>query len=135
MATFLYGNASQLLATAGLNWPTSTVWALLVDKTYSPAANKDVHVSDIPASSIIARAGPLTSMASTKGVCSGNVPQFSSLVNPLPAAAVVLYLNSGTDSTSQLIYYSSDGVGFPLLLQGFNYIISADLAAGGWFQA
>lgn len=134
MATLLYGNASQQFATAQWNWPALNVWALLVDKTYIPTINKDVHVSDIPASAIIARQGPLTSLAVANGICSGNIPQFSSLLDPRVAAAVVLYVNTGVDSTSSLIYYSSDGTSFPFLLQGFNYIVSADLAGGGWFQ-
>lgn len=134
MATFLYGNASQSFATAGLNWPALTVWGMLVDKTYVPNANKDQHVSDIPAASIISRQGPLTSLVSVNGLCSGNLPAFNSLLDSRFAAAVVLYVNTGTDSTSTLIYYSSDGVGFPFALQGFNYVVSADLAAGGWFQ-
>lgn len=134
MATFLYGNASQQFALAAFNWPTLTVWALLVDKTYVPSANKDSHVSDILASSIIARQGPMTSMAASNGLCSGNIPQFNSLLDSRTAVAVVLYVNTGVDSTSQLLYYSSDGLGFPFLPQGFNYLVSADLSAGGWFQ-
>lgn len=134
MATFLYGNASQQFATGAWDWLTLTVWAALVDHTYVPNANKDLHVSDIPSTSIIAREGPLTSLTSSNGLVGGNVPQFSSLLSPQIAAAVVLYVSTGTDSTSQLIYYSSDGDGFPLTLAGFNYVVSADLAAGGWFQ-
>lgn len=134
MATLLYGNASQQFAVGAWNWPALTVWALLVDKTYVPSINKDLYVSDIPATSIIARQGPLTSLVSSAGVCSGNIPQFASLLDPRTAVGVVLYVNTGVDSTSSLIYYSSDGLAFPFLPQGFNYIVSEDLAAGGWFQ-
>jgi hypothetical protein len=134
VATFLYGVTSQQAEATGLNWPGLTVWGLLVDKTYLPKINVDQHVSDIPASAIIARIGPMTSLASVNGLCSGILPQFLALINTLPAFAIVLYINGGSDAASQLIYYSSDGIGFPLALQGFNYAIAYDQAHGGWFQ-
>jgi hypothetical protein len=137
--TFLYGNASQQFATKQWNWPALQVSALLVDATYVPRINVDTYVSDIPAGAIAARSNALgaymTSMASVDGVCGGILPQFDSIIWPAPAAAIVLYVDTGTDSTSELIYYSSDGIGFPLILAGFNYAIVQNQAYGGWFQA
>jgi hypothetical protein len=134
VATFLYGKTSESFAEAQLVWESLVVWGLLVDHTYTPQVNADKFVSNIPASSIIARIGPMTSQATANGVCSGLLPTFNSLINPLPAAAVVLYINTNVDTTSQLLYYSSDGIGFPLPLQGFNYAIAFDQTLGGWFQ-
>jgi hypothetical protein len=135
--SFLYGSARNLAATTGLGWTGATVWGMLVDATYVPVANSDVHVSDILArapSCVIKRFGPMTSLSAVNGVCAGVLPQILALINTLPAQAVVLYYNTGNDSTSQLIYYSSAGAGFPLALQGFNYAIANDQAFGGWFQ-
>lgn len=136
MATFLYAVSSQSFAEATLGaWPTlSPVWGLLVTSAYIPNPITDQTVSNIPAAAIIARAGPMTSQAAVNGVCSGILPQFNSLISSVPAAAIVLYYNTGSDASSQLIYYSSDGVGFPLALQGFNYAVAYDQQLGGWFQ-
>jgi hypothetical protein len=132
--TFLYGNASQQFATAAWNWTTLTVWGLLVNGNYVPSVNGNVNVSDIPASAIIARVGPMTSKVSTNGVCSGVLPTFNALLSSVPAVAIILYVKGGTDATSPLIYYSADGFGFPFTPAGFNYAVANDMAQGGWFQ-
>ena len=135
MVTFLYGATSESLAESTLGaWESLVVWGMLVNASYVPRINSDKHVSDIPAAAILARFGPMTNQATVNGVCSGVLPQVDSLISSTPAAAIVLYVNSGLDSTSQLLYYSSNGIGFPLLLQGFNYAIAYDQQYGGWFQ-
>lgn len=131
MATFLYGVTSEAFAEGTLGaWETLSVYGALVNSLYTPKANTDQLLSDIPAAAVIATAGPMTSMASVNGICAGILPQFNSLLSAVPAAAIVLY----NHTTSQLIYYSSDGIGFPLLLQGFNYAVAFDQQLGGWFQ-
>lgn len=131
MATFLYGVTSEAFAEGTLGaWETLSVYGALVSSLYTPKANTDRLLSDIPAAAVIATAGPMTSMASANGICAGILPQFNSLLSAVPAAAIVLY----NQATSQLIYYSSDGIGFPLLLQGFNYAVAFDQQLGGWFQ-
>lgn len=132
MATFKYNNASAQFATAQFNWPAMTVKALLLSAGYAPALT-DVHVSDIPAAAILGRSTSLTGMAQTNGVCRGTIPQLNSLVTAAPVIAIALYADTGNDTTSQLIYYSSDGSGFPFLASGFNYDITYDQIAGGWF--
>jgi len=136
--TFLYGNASQQFATKQWTWIALRVSALLVDSTYIPLINKDKNVSDIPAGSIAARSNALgaymTAQTSIYGICNGILPTFDGVSWPNPITAIVLYVDTGIDSTSQLIYYSSAGVGFPLIVDGFNYYIAPNLTYGGWFQ-
>ncbi|HEY5211794.1 MAG TPA: hypothetical protein VIJ38_02100 [Acidobacteriaceae bacterium] len=138
ITTFLYGNASQQFATKVWNWPLLRVSGLLVDATYAPRINVDKYVSDIPAGAVIARSNALgaymASQFSVNGVCSGLLPQFDAVLWPTPAVALVLYVDTGVDGTSSLIYYSADGVGFPLVVDGFNYYIAPNLVYGGWFQ-
>lgn len=134
MSTFKYYTASNAFGTAQINWLTNTICALLVNSTYAPSQAKDQYVSDIPSAAIIARSAQLTSKAITNGVCRGLIPEFDALVSLLPAAALILYVNSSVDDSSQLIYYSSDGFGFPFLPQGLNYFVTYDQANGGYFQ-
>lgn len=133
MPSFKYDSASQKFATAQLNWPLLTVGGLLVSGDYLPSLAHS-FVSDIPAGAIIARTGDLTSLAAAKGICAGIVPQVDSLLAGVPVVAFVLYVDTGTDTTSQLLYYSSDGAGFPFNAQGFNYAVAYDQSAGGFFQ-
>lgn len=133
MSTFKYNSASHKFATAQLNWPSLTVGALLVSASYIPSLS-DNFVSNIPAAAILKRCGDLTSLSEANGICAGNIPQQNAFLNAVPVVALVLYVDTGVDSTSQLLYYSSDGAGFPFLPQGFNYAVAYDQTAGGWFQ-
>lgn len=133
MSTFKYYNANVLLGTKQLNWETATLGCLLVTSDYA-ALPTDLYVSHIPSSSIIVRSGALTGANIVKGVYSAVVPTFAALLSPLIAVAVILYQNTGTDSTSPLIYYSSDGIGFPFKPIGANYAVAFDQANGGWFS-
>lgn len=130
----VYNAARVRFATAQLDWSTATIHAMLVDSSYTPLLTH-VHVSDIPSGAIIIRDSPLTDIAvADTGVCYGTIPKFEALLSSAPVAALILYENTGTDSTSGLIYYSSGGVGFPFDAQGFDYSIGYDLTNGGFFK-
>jgi hypothetical protein len=132
MASFLYNSARESFATGALTWDGSEIHCALVNATYGPTL-QDVFLSDIPDGAIMADA-TLTALASDSGICSGQIPEFDAFISDTPCIAMVLYANSGDPSTSQLIYYSSDGVGFPFLPQGFNYAVGFDQTALGFFQ-
>lgn len=138
MATFLYGNAAQQFATGAWDWPDLQVTGLLVNAVYVPVIDSDTYVSDIPVGALIARSNALgaymTSQAATDGLCSGILPEFEALIATVPVTALVLYVDTGDDTTSQLVFYSSDGSGFPFTPQGFNYSVVYAQNQGGWFQ-
>jgi hypothetical protein len=133
-ADFVYNNARYLFATGALDWATATIEAMLVSSSYSPAVT-DVHVSDIPSGAIITRDQILTGLGVTAaGACYGAIPTWDALSSIYEVVAVILYKNTGTDSTSPLIYYSSSGPGFPFAVEGLNYFVGYDTSAGGYFQ-
>ena len=138
MATFLYGNASQNFASGAWDWTDLQVSGLLVNAVYVPMINTDTYVSDIPVGAILARSNALgaymNSQGILNGICYGELPTFEALLTAVPAVAIVLYVDTGDDTTSELIYYSADGVGFPFTPQGFNYAVVNDQTAYGWFQ-
>lgn len=132
--SFVYNPTRVSFATAQLNWSTAAVNAMLVSTNYSPNPNH-LHVSDIPSQAILTRDRALTNKGVTAGgAVYGSIPLMSALANSQPAAAVILYVLGADDAHSQLLYYSSDGPGFPFPLQGFDYFVGFDLSAGGWFQ-
>lgn len=134
MSTFKYDTAAVAFGTGQINWLTNNIGALLLAANYVPSKALDQFVSQIPPSAIIARSAQMTSPAIVGGVCRGLIPQFSSLLSTTPVTAFALYQNSGADNTSQLIYYSDQGFGFPFLPQGLNYYVAYDQTNGGWFQ-
>lgn len=130
---FLYYNARSMFATAQINWPAANVKAMLVSNQYAPLLT-DKHVSDIPAGAVIVRDLACTTIGQTNGVCYCTIPSIASTTSVYVAVAVILYISTGVDSTSSLIYYSSSGPGFPFPVIGFTYSIGFDQSAGGFFQ-
>lgn len=134
MSTFRYATASIAFGTKQINWLTDSICALLVGAGYAPSQAHDQFVSDIPSQAIIVRSPPMTAMAIANGVCRGLIQEFDALSATQPVVALVLYQNTSLDTTSQLIFYSDSGSGFPFLPQGLNYFVTYDQANGGWFQ-
>lgn len=133
MSTFKYNSVCSSFATGAFNWLTCAPKVILVDAGYVPDPAHN-FVNQIPAGSIAVRSAALTSVAQTNGKCTALVPQINALLWPNPIVGVIIYNDTGSDATSRLIYYSSDGFGFPFTAVGFNYAVAYDQAGGGWFQ-
>lgn len=131
MATFCYDAMRQRWATTGQNLLTSTIKAMLVSAAYSPQP-AHVFVSDV--SGIIVRSAEVTGKSVVKGIFACEIPELEALLSGSAAVGLILYVDTGNDATSRLVYYSSDGVGFPFLPQGINYFIGYDQANGGFLQ-
>jgi len=135
VSTFKYDTAAVAFGTKEIDWLTDDIRAMLVGPGYSVLRATDQFVSIIPPAQIIVRSDQMISMAITNGVYTGLIPQFLALASETIVAALVIYKNNaGDDTTSQLIYYSDDGIGFPFLPAGVNYFVTYDQANGGWFQ-
>ena len=133
MTTLVYNNARQLLGTAAMNWTSQAVWCALLNSSYTPSPT-DAYLSAVPRANIIAEVA-VTGLTVVNGVCSCTVPQFNSLLSASAVTGVLLYIKGASDAVSPLVYYSSDGIGFPFTPQGFNYAVAADQSAGGFFPA
>lgn len=130
----VYAAARDDFADARISWPAAVVKCALIGPGYQPLLTHK-FMTDISPASVLARSAALTNLAHENGVCSGLIPTFESLLLTDQVLGMLLYLDSGVDATSRLVYYSSKGVGFPFFAQGFDYFIGYDLANGGWFQA
>lgn len=130
----IFNNARSKFATGSYNWPTMSVSAMLLNANYLPLISH-VHVADIPAPAIVIRDIALTGLSQLDGRCRGVIPQFGAFSSAgVSVAAIVLYTNTGSDATAELIYFSNGGNGFPFVAVGINYNITYDFANGGFFQ-
>jgi hypothetical protein len=133
MSTFVYNNARSLFATAALNWPASAAHAVLLNGAYAPQPT-DQFFSAVPPGGVMKDVA-MTGLGQKNGICYGVIPQFNAFTSPTPVMALLIYISTGNPATSPLVYYSSDGVGFPFTPLGFNYAVGFDQANGGYFQA
>lgn len=134
MATFVYTAATNSFVSGAFVWPSMAVNAALVDLNYLPKTS-DLFLSDIPPSAIVKRDLALTGLAqTTDGIMYGSVPRMLALAWPYPVAALVLYNKTGLDSTSNLLYYSSDADNMPFRPLGLNWEVQYNQIRKGFFQ-
>ncbi|WP_203310510.1 hypothetical protein [Sphingomonas beigongshangi] len=131
MANKLYPKYKQALLTAGVNLVTGTVKAQLVDTSAYTYSDTHQFLSDVPAA---ARYGTAATLAN-KTVVNGVFDADDALFTSVPAGstgttdkeeAIVLYLDTGTAGTSQLIYYIDSATGLPVTPNGGNIVASWD---------
>jgi hypothetical protein len=106
MTAQLYPLAKQAFLTAGMNLSSDNIKLALLDNTYTYSGAHQ-HVSDL--TGIIVRSGNLASKSVTNGVFNAANETITAVVTGHTIVAVVGYDDTGTDSTSQLIWYD-DGI-------------------------
>ena len=119
MANFIYGKAKQSLLNGEFNISSDSLKVLLVTDSYAPNQNVDQFVSNISSSYIKQRTSSLTNVTNTLGVIDAD----DILVSNYDGSAfksLVIYKDSGTDSTSRLLAYIDTATGIPFL--GINAV-------------
>ena len=136
MANTLYDKGRQRFLEGQFNWLTDTLKVLLVD-TGAYTANFGTHefLSDIPTS---ARVGTSTGVVLTSKTTAGGAADaaditFSSVSGP-SIEALVIYKDTGTESTSPLIAYIDTATGLPITPNGGDIIVTWDNGANKIFK-
>lgn len=132
MANKLYPKTKKQLLLAGIDLSAVNVRAILVDTAAYTYDDTHDFLDDIPAGARIALSGNLTGKSfGDDGSFDSDDPTFTA-VSGASIEAIVLYVHTGTESTSQLIMYQDSGVtGLPLTPDGSDVQITVD--AAGWF--
>ena len=129
MANTLYDFARQRFLEAQINWMTDTIKVLLVDTgAYTPQTAVHQYLADIPISARIAGPVTLTAKATTGGAADGADVTFTS-VSGASIEAIVIYSDTGTESTSPLIAYIDTATGLPITPNGGDIIVTWDSLA------
>jgi hypothetical protein len=119
VANFIYGKAKQSLLNGEFNISSDSLKVLLVTDSYVPNQNADQFVSNISSSYIKQRTSSLTNVTNILGVIDADDVLVASY-SGLPFKALVIYKDSGTDSTSRLLAYIDTATGIPFL--GINAV-------------
>ncbi|MEV4122927.1 hypothetical protein [Micromonospora sp. NPDC049645] len=136
MANRLYEQGREAFARGQIDWVGATVRALLVDLAdYTPntAVGGDDNLDDIPAGARVATSAPLTGKTATGGVCDAADVTFTSVSGDV-AEAIVLFVDSGTPSTSRLIAIIDTATGLPVTPDGNNIAVTWDNGANRIFR-
>lgn len=125
MSNFIYGKAKQALLNGQFNLTTDALKVLLVDSSYIPNQNSDQFVSSISSEKIKFRSSQLINVTNILGVIDASdliITGYSGL----PFNALVLYKDTGNDSTSRLLAYIDTAIGVPF--SGINATIDITIA-------
>lgn len=126
MANALYGKGREKFLNGGINWLNDNIKCALVDKDdYTVSIDTHEFLSDIPSAAIIATSGNFEGKTATLGVADANDITFTA-VSGDPYEAIVIYKDTGLDTTSPLIAYIDTATGLPLTPNGGDNIITWD---------
>lgn len=126
MANTLFDFARQRFLEAQLNWMTDTIKVILVDTgAYTPQTAVHQYLADIPISARIAGPVTLTSKTTTGGAADAADVTFTSVSGP-SIEAIVIFSDTGTESTSPLIAWIDTATGLPITPNGGDIIVTWD---------
>ena len=118
MANTLYDNARELFLNGQINWMTDTVKCMLVDTgAYTPQTASHKFVSDIATSARVAGPVTLTAKATAGGAADAADCTFTSVTGN-SIEAIVIYKDTGVESTSPLLAYIDTATGLPITPNG-----------------
>ena len=119
MASGIYDKAREQYLGGSLNWTSDTVKAVLVTSGYTPNFASDQFLSSITAANRVATTAALTGKTATAGVAGAANTVFPAAPAGKVGVAVVLYKDTGSDASSNLIaYIDSASSGLPVTANG-----------------
>ena len=128
MANALYDKAREAFLNGDLDWLNDTIKVILLDinkvgSEYTVDLANHQYLSSVPAGARIATA-TLASKTATGGVADAADITFSAVSNGDEACeALILYKDTGTESTSPLIAYIDDGINLPVTPDGRDIVV------------
>ena len=118
MANTLFDNSRQMFLEAQLNWMTDTIKCILVDTgAYTVQTATHKYLSDIATSARIAGPVTLTAKSTVGGAADAADCTFTSVSGP-SIEAIVIYKDTGSESTSPLIAWIDTATGLPITPNG-----------------
>ena len=131
MANLLYPKGKQNFISGNINLVSGTIKVVLIDTgTYTYSALHDAY-DDL--SGVVGTPSEILTKTVTNGVFDGADTTFTS-VTGASIEALVVYLDSGTPSTSYLIaYIDTVSGGLPITSSGGNIVIQWDSGASKIF--
>lgn len=134
MANALYDKGRQAFLEGSIDWLTDNIKVVLVDAAdYTVNLATDNALDDIAAGARVATSGNLGSKTSTDGVADAADVTLTSVTGD-PSEALVIYKDSGVESTSLLIAYIDTATGLPVTPNGGNIDIVWDDGANKIFK-
>jgi hypothetical protein len=131
MTNVLYDKGREGILDGSISVSADTIKALLATSAYTPNAATHQFVSDL--TGIVVRSSAFSTKTETGGVFSAANITFSA-VSGSAAAYLIIYKDTGTDSTSRLIAIIDTATGLPVTPNGGDINVSWDTGANKIFK-
>jgi len=126
MANSLYGLGREGFLGGDIDWDADDIKVYLIDSAdYTVDIDVDQFADDIPTLAKVATSGNLTSKTKTLGVADAADVTLSS-VSGDTSEALVIWQDTGTQSTSRLIAYIDTATNLPVIPNGGDITIQWD---------
>jgi hypothetical protein len=134
MANALYDTGRAAFLGADVDWITDNIKVYLIDAAdYTVNLSTDDFADDIAGAAKVATSGNLGSKTSTAGVADAADITFTAVSGDV-SEALVIWKDTGTQSTSQLIAYIDTATGLPVTPNGGDIIVTWDSGSNRIFK-
>lgn len=134
MANALYDFGRQSFLAGSLDWDADVIKVALIDTAdYTVNLATHQYLSSIPALARVAVSPALTTKTTTAGVADADDVTFPSVTGD-PAEALVIFQDTGIETSSILIAYIDTATGLPVTPNGGDIIIAWDSGANKIFK-
>jgi len=136
MASGIYDAARESFLKGEIDWATDDIKCVLVDAgDYTADLNSDQFLDDIAAGGRVATSAVFSSKSTTAGVADAADITFSSVTGD-QCEALVIYQDTGTETTSRLIALLEDDkvTGLPVTPNGGDITVTWDSGANKIFK-
>lgn len=125
MANSAYNAGRVAFAKAQLNWETATIKALLIDTAYYTFDANHANLAAVNVSARVATQTLTNKVVLSTGACDADDTVFANVSGPT-IEAVILYVDTGVESTSTLIAYLDTVTGLPFQPVGLSVTLTWD---------
>lgn len=134
MASALYDKGRQAFLEGDIDWLNDTIKVVLVDTAdYTVDLAAHDFLNDVPSAARVATSAALASKSAVNGIADAADVTFSS-VSGDQAEVLILFKDTGTESTSPLIAYIDTATSLPVTPDGNDITVQWDNGANKIFK-
>ena len=124
MANALYTKGKEAILDGSINLESDTIKCVLVDSAdYTPNLSTHDNLDDVPSGARVGTAQTLGSKSFTAGVFDASDVTFTSVTGD-PSEYILIYKDSGVESSSRLLALFDTATGLPVTPNGGNITIT-----------
>lgn len=126
MANNLYAKGREGFLSGDIDWDANIIKVMLID-TADYVVNTATHqfLSSVPVAARVATSPALTTKTVTDGVADAADVTFPTVTGD-PSEALILFVDTGLDTTARLIAYIDTATGLPVTPNGGDIIVAWD---------